>query len=133
MLNEVLADVVHVVHWLVVAFLLYAPFSSQPALWVMGGTCLVFIMSHWAMPGPHQDTCALTLAERWLRGCDSRDSFFHNIVSPIYRLVSPEGALGGDFTGRLVWIVTAALAIACAVRIALNWPKVKAAFSYRCG
>lgn len=131
MLNELLASLVHLVHWAVIAFVVYAPFSPYPPLWVLGTISLLFIMSHWCLPGPHQDTCALTLMERWLRGCECEDSFFHNIVSPIYKLVSPDGKCSDEFTGKLVWGVSIALALVGIARIALNWPRVRAAFT-RC-
>lgn len=128
--NELFANVVMLLHWVLVGFLVYSPFSPYPALWVLSTVSLIFILSHWCMPGPHQDTCALTLLERYLRGCDSKESFMHQIVSPVYKFVSPDGGTCTDaLTGKLVWGVAIFLIVAGLYRIVADWKRVKNAFT----
>lgn len=128
-LNDLLANIVFVIHVLVVIFFVYAPLSNSPTLWVLALISSVFTMSHWAMPGPGQDTCCLTVCERWLRGCDKGDSFFHNIMSPIYKAVDKEeGTFTNEFTNRATWAAMIALTAVSAAKISCNWPKVKATF-----
>ena len=127
--NELFANIVMLLHWVLVGFLVYSPFSPYPALWVLSTISLIFVLSHWVIPGPNQDTCALTLLERYLRGCDKQESFMHQIVSPVYKLVSPDGACSDAFTGRLVWTVSILLVLIGLFRIVTNWKRVKNAFT----
>ena len=128
--NELFANIVMLCHWVLVGFLVYSPFSPYPALWVLSTISLIFILSHWAMPGPNQDVCALTLLERYLRGCDSKESFMHQIVSPVYKFVSPDGGTCTDsFTGKLVWGIAIFLILVGLFRIVTNLKRVKNAFT----
>lgn len=128
-LNEALANVVFLIHMAVIAFFVYSPFSSSPAVWVLALICAVFMVSHWAIPGPEKSTCCLTVCERWLRGCDSDDSFFHSIMKPIYTLVDgEEGGITDETTNRVVWAGTMAIIAANAALIATNWKMTVRAF-----
>lgn len=102
------AVLVTILHLAFAAFMLLAPFSNSKLLIVLHAIITPFILFHWIC---NDDTCFLTLVERYLRGIDDTEtSFFHSIVSPIYKL--PDIVVG-----RTVWIVTVLLGL-------LSWYRV---------
>jgi hypothetical protein len=130
MLNELLANLVFLVHVAVIIFFLAAPFTNSPTIWVLAAISGVFVMSHWVIPGPGKSVCCLTVCERWLRGCDSDDSFFHSIMAPIYTCVDREqgGAFTDEFTSRAVWAGMIAIIVANIALITSNWKRTVATF-----
>lgn len=130
-INELAADIVALLHLCVVIFFLYAPFSSYPQLWVLAFVCGIFTMSHWLMPGPESDTCCLTVLERWLRGCEKKESFMHAVMSPIYKAVDTEEkkVCTNEFTSKLTWSIMIFLTTITGLRIATGWNAVKASFT----
>lgn len=82
------ADVIWCLHVLFIAWMVTAPFSSDPD-WVLAHAAVCpFLFAHW---GLGDDTCALTLLESRLRGVEVQSSFIHRIVSPIY-VITDDGA-----------------------------------------
>jgi hypothetical protein len=130
MLNDLLANVVFLVHVAVILFFIAAPFTNSPTVWVLAAVSGIFVMSHWKMDADGKDTCCLTVCERWLRGCDSTDSFFHNIMSPIYLAVDKErgGTFTNDLTNRMVWGGMIALTVANIALITTNWKRTVQTF-----
>ena len=128
-LNELLANIVALVHIAVIIFFVYAPFSPYPHLWVLAFVSSIFTMSHWLLPGPESDICCLTVLERWLRGCDKQESFMHNIMSPVYKAVDPEaGVCSNELTSKLTWAVMIFLTALNGIRIGTEWGAVKRSF-----
>lgn len=126
--SALFANIVALMHAALVVFFLYSPFSPYPALWVLSTVSLIFVVSHWCI-GEGGDVCALTLLERYLRGCDSTESFMHQIVSPVYKFVAPDGGTCTDsFTSKLVWATAIFLILVGLWRISFNFTKVKKAF-----
>ena len=88
-----------------VAWVCWAPFSGSDTMLVMHALLVPFLWLHWLI---NDDTCALTLLESWLRGVDARSSFFHRLVSPVFKLHAEHtdyAAWGGT---ALVWCVSLA-------------------------
>lgn len=78
------ATLISLVHALIVAWNLYAPFSSVALIRVSYVVFAPFLMLHWIL---NDDTCALTALECKLRGLeDCGESFVHRVVSPIYKI-----------------------------------------------
>ena len=85
------ANVIFVIHILVVLFFVVTPFlpvEQYGPLLVLHAISTVFIWFHWIL---EDDTCALTVMEAQMRGLSfeeakSGKSFFHNVVSPIYKI-----------------------------------------------
>ena len=129
--NELAANVVALIHLAVVIFFVYAPFSPYPHIWVLAFVAGIFTMSHWAMPGPESDICCLTVLERWLRGCDKKESFMHSIMSPIYKAAdAEEGKFAtNEFTSKATWAIMIFLMIVTGLRIVTDWGAVKASFT----
>ena len=93
---------VRCLHWAFVLYMCVAPFSDDiyvlaayvavaPALWL-----------HWVL---NDDTCVLTLVEANLRGVSAERSFFHALVSPIYK-ISDECTRGAAWAFSVaLWLV----------------------------
>lgn len=79
--------IITLLHLLVLAWALLAPFTR--VLRVSYILLMPVIMLHWVLL---DDTCALTLLENHIRGCDTKESFVHQFVSKIYNV--PDGLLG---------------------------------------
>lgn len=107
------AAVVFGLHAAFVLFMVWAPFASDLAAPTAHAVLTPFLWAHWAL---NDDTCVLTVAERWLRGLpdDSTSSFFHSLVSPVYKVAD------GD-ARALAWGASAALWLVSASRVALAW------------
>jgi hypothetical protein len=77
------ADVVRVVHALVVLFVVATPLlASDRMVLLFHALVCVSLMLHWRL---NDDTCVLTLLECRLRGVDRKESFMQRLVSPIYK------------------------------------------------
>lgn len=105
------ANIIFIIHILVVMFFVITPFlpiETYGPLLVLHAISTIFIWFHWYLG---DDTCALTVMEAQLRGmtfeeAKSGKSFFHNIVSPIYKIEDDdlrEISWGISF---ILWMIT---------------------------
>ena len=102
-MNSFLADVIKALHIAFIIWVVVTPFTNNELMLVMHLIVVMFLWAHWLT---NQDTCALTLMERHLRGVESDESFFHNLVSPVYILpdtVLKEGIWG---VSVVLWLIT---------------------------
>jgi hypothetical protein len=79
----VLLWLIRLLHLLLVAFVLSGPFLTFLPVLLLYLVLIPFIVVHWVT---NNDTCALTVMEAYLRGVPDRNTFFYNLVSPIYKL-----------------------------------------------
>jgi hypothetical protein len=94
------ALIVRAVHVGVIAFVLLAPFSSDPSV-VRAHVWLVpFLWVHWLL---NNDACALTVLECKLRGVPTEASFVHSVVSPVYRITQTSAKTLAWVASLLVW------------------------------
>lgn len=106
--GSITAILISVLHLAFAAFMVIAPFSSSKLLLLLHAIVTPFILFHWIM---NNDTCFLTLLERYLRGIDDTEtSFFHSLVSPIYKLPN-------IVVGRTVWVITIVLCLVSWYRV----------------
>ena len=82
-MNLILAKFISVIHFLLVVFLVLAPFIADEKWLGIHFMIIPFIMAHWAT---NQSVCALTEMEKILTGktCDE-DTFIGKIVAPVYK------------------------------------------------
>jgi hypothetical protein len=82
-MNLVLAKLISIVHFLLVMFIVLAPFIASEKWLGIHFMIVPFILAHWAT---NQSICALTEMEKILTGktCDE-DTFIGKIVSPVYK------------------------------------------------
>lgn len=81
--NDTTADLIKILHILFGLFVLYAPFAKDKHYVAFYVVMMPFLFWHWSI---NDDTCALTEFEYRLRGIDKKESFFHNLISPIYKM-----------------------------------------------
>lgn len=100
-----LADIISLVHILVIAFIIVAPFTSSEFALLMHFVGAPGLLLHWAT---NQDVCALTLLEAHLRGVPSSATFLDSLVGGLYRLPAAF-SVGSWATAAtvLLWLVTA--------------------------
>jgi hypothetical protein len=107
--------IIQIIHFLVVLFILAVPFFGGDYLLSLHFLVVPFIMLHWIT---NQSVCALTEIEKLVRGgCESKDTFFGQVMDPIYksesfigRLVAPFYTFEDEETETLfVWVSLTAL------------------------
>lgn len=103
MQSTFLANVCWVLHILFVLWVLAVPFTDNEPMLVLHLMVMPFLWLHWAV---NDDTCALTLAERHLRGVGSEESFFHNLVSPVYKIRDDDLRVVCWWFSVGLWLVT---------------------------
>lgn len=99
MQSPILATLVWVLHMAFVLWVVVVPFTNNEPMLVLHLIVMPFLWFHWLL---NDDTCALTLLERQLRGVPSQESFFHNIVSPVYKIKDEQ-------VRSLSWVLSVAL------------------------
>jgi hypothetical protein len=102
--GEVWAWVVRALHVALVAFFVWAPFSRSDAALALHFVSMPFLWLHWVL---NDDTCALTILESKLRGVPASRSFFHSIVSPVYKIRDEHVRLIAWGASVGLWLVTA--------------------------
>lgn len=103
MRNEMLANLCWLLHLVFVVWVLVVPFTNNEPMLVLHLIVIPFLWLHWWMS---DDTCALTLMERHLRGVPAEESFFHNLVSPVYKIRDGDVRVVSWMLSVLLWMVT---------------------------
>jgi hypothetical protein len=98
-----LANVCWLLHILFVMWIVIVPFTQNEPMLVLHLMIMPFLWFHWIL---NDDTCALTLMERHLRGVSSEDSFFHNLVSPMYKIQDNDIRKGAWVISIILWMIT---------------------------
>lgn len=79
-----LANVVFVLHLLLIIFMITVPFVEVPwSINLLHFTVVGSIIIHWLA---NDDSCFLTLLESKLRGIPTTSSFMYSLVSPVYQV-----------------------------------------------
>jgi len=90
-----LAGIIQIIHFLVLLFIFCVPFFGGDYLLSLHFIIIPFIMLHWVT---NQSVCALTEVEKLVRGgCESKDTFFGQVMDPIYKSESFIGRLAKPF------------------------------------
>lgn len=85
--NLFLANFIHVLHILIILFVLTAPFVNIPSLLILHIVFSISLITHWYY---NNNQCSLSIIEANLRGLDRTDSFSHKIIAPIYDISKTE-------------------------------------------
>ena len=107
------ATIVWLLHAAFVAFMAWAPFSGHRPALLAHLAVTPFLWVHWLL---NADTCVLTALERHFRGVDASGSFFHSLVSPVYKIPDAD-------VRALAWIASVALWIKTARQV--GWRDVR--------
>lgn len=97
---DILADSIFLIHMIITAFVLLAPFSNRLSFLILHVTFAATLMLHWAT---NSNICCLSLLESWLREVELSQTFLNRIIEPVY--VISEYKLS-----MVIWSVTALLA-----------------------
>lgn len=98
------AALISALHWAFVLFMAWAPFSSNRTALVLHLVVTPFLWLHWLL---NDDTCALTLLEKKIRGLESDShSFVYNLVSPVYKVRDADVRVVCWMLSVLLWLVT---------------------------
>ena len=99
-----LASFISAVHFLIILFILIAPFTSNEFLLMLHAISAPGLLVHWAL---NQDVCALTLLESYVRGVATSETFVDQLVGSFYRLPK-DFDLGNVMTAAtfLLWLVS---------------------------
>ena len=81
--NKLSAELISILHFLLFCFLIYAPFAKDKRYTAMFLLIVPFLFWHWSI---NDDTCALTEIEYRLRNIEKKESFFHKLISPVYKM-----------------------------------------------
>lgn len=92
-------------HVALIAFVLAAPFSSNPALLRLHSMAVPSIVFHWMV---NSDVCCLTLLENRLRGAplSETNGFVHSVVAPVYNVHREDAAYVSWAVALLTWLVS---------------------------
>jgi len=92
------ADIIWVLHIAFIAWFIIVPFTNNYPMLVLHLFTGPLLFLHWIL---NSDECSLTLIEMKLRGIsECKESFFWNLVSPIYKPQSDK------MTRQIVWILS---------------------------
>lgn len=94
--NILLANAVFLFHIIVVLFILFAPFSTTPAILFLHVVSCISLIVHW---WGNSDTCSLSVLESNLRGIERSNTFTHQFIAPVYNITATEWS-------NIVWIIT---------------------------
>ena len=78
---------IQIIHFFVILFVVFAPFSSNRTLLLLHAITIPFLMFHWILSN---DTCALTLIECLLTGKPKEETFIGRTMNGIYTISSKE-------------------------------------------
>lgn len=108
------ATVIRLLHYAFILFYMVAPFTNNPSFLVLHLMTGPLLWVHWYTLS---DECSLTLLECWFRGIpynERHDSFFFNLVNPIYKFDSDADVR------KFIWIVSIALWMITLIKVLHN-------------
>lgn len=77
-----IAALIRILHVVFIAWMVYAPFSSDFDMVLLHSFIAPFLMLHWIT---NNGDCALTMLEKHVRGLEhDHESFIHKLVAPVY-------------------------------------------------
>lgn len=80
---EFLANLIYILHTLLIVFYILAPFSNKPGLLTLHITLSLSLLTHWYY---NNSACCLSIIESKLRGIPYESTFIHRLVSPVYEI-----------------------------------------------
>lgn len=101
-----ITNFIKLIHCIIVAMMLFVPFSNNRILLSCYIMYVPFIVFHWIL---NDDTCALTLLECYLTGNSKEESFVGRLVGPVYNI-----------TNNHIYIITFVLYMIAVIRLGKN-------------
>lgn len=123
MLNEALLDLIVILHFIFVLFIVLTPFVGNNYFLILHAIVVPFMMAHWVA---NDNNCALTMMEKQIRKTvygkepDPNDCFTYNLIAPVYDFKKNNG----DLTAP-IYLITTALWFVTLYRLYSNWSQGK--------
>lgn len=123
MINNVLLDLIVLLHLIFVLFIVITPFIGNNYFLILHAIVVPFMMAHWYM---NDNNCALTLMEKRIRTAingsppDPNDCFTYNLIAPVYDFKKNNS----DFT-IFIYLITIALWSVSLYKLYDNWKNGK--------
>lgn len=76
-------NIIFTLHALFLLFLIIVPFINNERFLHIYSILIPFIFYHWSV---NDDTCAMTQLETMVTGKNKDETFFHRLVSPVYKM-----------------------------------------------
>ena len=76
-------NIIFALHAVFLLFLIIIPFMNNERLLNTYSLLIPFIFYHWSV---NDDTCAMTQLETYVTGKNKDETFFHRLVSPVYKM-----------------------------------------------
>ena len=116
-MKEQLADVVRVLHTVLVLFMIAVPFwpNCHWTILSMHVVLAISLMFHWYIG---EDACFLTIVECHLRGVQPTNSFMWSLVNPVYKIQDKD-------LRQLSHLAVPLLALVSVWKIHRQWPQVR--------
>lgn len=111
---NVAANLIRLLHYVFIIFYIIAPFTNNSSLLLLHLMTGPLLWVHWYTLS---DECSLTLIECWCRGIpynERHESFFFNLVSPIYKFESDADVR------KFIWVASIALWLVTLAKVLHN-------------
>jgi hypothetical protein len=83
-------------HYILISFILIAPFINIPALLFIHAMLSMSLLFHWYLDS---DICFFTYLEAYLTGKNVDNGFIYSIVSPVYKISKLQ-------VRQIIWTIT---------------------------
>ena len=91
-LNKLILFIINIIHILVILFVVLVPFTDNDFMLMIHTLIIPFIMVHWLL---NNDTCAITLAEQYVRvqmnggnPVEDKECIAYKVIGPVYTFMN---------------------------------------------
>jgi len=96
-------NIIFALHAILLLFLIIIPFVNNERWLQTYSLVIPFIFYHWSV---NDDTCAMTQLETYVTGKNKDETFFHRLVSPVYKMDNTAANNLLKSTLFLLWMFT---------------------------
>lgn len=114
MIDKLILLLINIIHYIVILSVLFIPFTNNSFLLLLHSIIIPFILFHWYL---NNDTCALTLIEKFVRqkinnkiNVKEEDCLTYKIISPIYNFTNYNKS-------KIIWIITILLWLVSSIKV----------------
>lgn len=116
MIDKLILFIINIIHYIVILCVIFIPFTNNSLLLLLHSIIIPFILFHWYL---NNDTCALTLLEKFVREkinddknkvIKEEDCITYKIISPIYNFTNYNKS-------KVIWIITILLWLLSSIKV----------------
>jgi hypothetical protein len=94
--NIFLANIVYLSHLLLILFIIYGPFTSNPLILLLHIVSCICLLFHWYM---NSDLCSLNILEAKLRNIKISQTITYQFIKPVYNISELKW-------NKFIWLIT---------------------------